>query len=104
MHVTRSGYVLHFEYLYAGAGGLLGDDGLDENDGLDEDKGYRYILVMMDVMSNWVWLEPMGKRHVDSAASLDLVQDYWGSGDVKEWRCSPFEELNDRRVREAFWC
>ena len=29
-------------------------------DGLDEDEGYKYILVMLDDMSNWVWLEPTG--------------------------------------------
>ena len=49
VHGTRPGEVVHFDYLYVS--GLLGDDGLDE------DGGYSYILVMMDDMSNWVWLE-----------------------------------------------
>ena len=38
-----------------GASGPLGDDGLDEG------RGFRYILVMMDDVSNWVWLEPTGE-------------------------------------------
>ena len=40
--------------IYIGASGPLGDDGLDE------DGGYSYVLVMMDDMSNCVWLEPTG--------------------------------------------
>ena len=32
--------------------GALGKDGLDEGD------GFKYILVMMDGLSNFVWLEP----------------------------------------------
>ena len=43
--------MVHFDYFRVGASGLL------EDDGLDEDGGYRYILVMMYDMSNWVWLE-----------------------------------------------
>ena len=46
MHSTRPGEVVHFDYLYVGASGPVGDDGLDE------DGGYRQILVMMDDISN----------------------------------------------------
>ncbi|CAB1096824.1 unnamed protein product [Ectocarpus sp. CCAP 1310/34] len=53
-HGTRPGEVVLFDYLYVGASGLLGKDSLDEED------GFKYILVMMDDMSNWVWLEPTG--------------------------------------------
>ena len=52
VHGTRPGEVVNFDYLHVGASGPLGDDGLDE------DRGYRYIIVMIDDMSNWVWLEP----------------------------------------------
>ena len=46
---------LHYmDDLFVGASGPLGDDGLDK------DGGYSYTLVMMDDMSNWVWLEPTG--------------------------------------------
>ena len=51
---TRPAEVVHFDYLFVGASGPLGDDGLDE------DGDYNYILVMMDDMSNLVWLEPTG--------------------------------------------
>ena len=54
MHGTRPGGVVHFDHLYVGASGPLGDDGLDE------DGSYSYILVMMNDMSNWVWFAPTG--------------------------------------------
>ena len=34
--------------------GPLGKDGLDEGD------GFKHILVMMDDLSNFVWLDPTG--------------------------------------------
>ena len=79
VHDTRPGEV-HFGYIYVGASGPLG------NDGLDEDRGYRYILVVMDDMSNWVLLEPTGGMHgpLDNAASPTLVEDHWGSGGAGE--------------------
>ena len=49
MHVTRYGEVLHFDYLCLGDSGSLGKDRLDEGD------GFKYILVMMDGLSNFVW-------------------------------------------------
>ena len=52
VHGTRPGEVLHFDCLYAGDSGPLGKDGLDEGDGV------KYILVMMDDSSNFMWLEP----------------------------------------------
>ena len=54
VHGTRPGEVVHIDYLYVGESGPLGQDGLDE------DEGFKYILVMLDDMSNWVWLEPAG--------------------------------------------
>ena len=46
MHGTRPGEVLHFDYLYVGDSGPLRKGGLDEKD------GFKYILVMMDDLSN----------------------------------------------------
>eukprot|EP00752_Nemacystus_decipiens_P007839 g7004.t1 len=54
VHGTRAGEVLHFDYLHVGKSGPLGQDGLDESD------GYVYLLVMMDDLSNFAWLEPTG--------------------------------------------
>ena len=51
VHGTRRGEEVHFDQLHVGASQPLGDDGLDE------EGGYQYIL-MIDDMSNWVWLEP----------------------------------------------
>ena len=53
VHGTRPGEVLNFAYLYVGDSGLLGKDELDEGD------GSKYILVMMDDLSIFVWLESM---------------------------------------------
>ena len=52
VHGTRTGEVLHFDYLCVGDSSPLGKDGLDEGD------MFKYILVMMDDLSNFVWLEP----------------------------------------------
>ena len=52
MYGTRPGEFFHFDYLYVGDSGLPGKDGLDEREGV------KYILVMMDDLSNFVWLEP----------------------------------------------
>ena len=52
VHGTRPGEVMHFDSLYVGESGPLGEDGLAESD------GYKYILVLMDDLSNFVWLEP----------------------------------------------
>ena len=54
VHGTRPGEVVHFDFLYVGESGPLGADGLEEVD------GHKYILVMLDDVSNWVWLEPTG--------------------------------------------
>ena len=40
--------VIHFDYLYVGTSGPVGSDGLPERN------GFRYILVMMDYLSNFV--------------------------------------------------
>ena len=52
MYGRRPGEVLHFDYFYVGDSGPLGKDGLREGD------GFKYILVMMDDLVNFVWLEP----------------------------------------------
>ena len=54
VHGKRPGEVLHFDYLHVGESGPLGADGLDESG------GFTYLLVLMDDLSNFVWLEPTG--------------------------------------------
>ena len=52
VHGRRPGEIFHFDYLYVGDSGPLDKDGLDEGD------GFKYILVMMDDLNNFMWLEP----------------------------------------------
>ena len=53
VHGTMPGEVVHFDYLYVGESGPLASQGLSE------EGGYRYILVLMDDLSNFVRLEPV---------------------------------------------
>ena len=52
MHGTRPGEALHFDYLYVRGSGLLSKDRLNEGD------GFKYVLVMMGDLSNFVRLKP----------------------------------------------
>ena len=80
MHGTRPGGVVHSNHLYVGASGPLGEDGLDEDGGLQlhprHDERYEQLGVVC----------AHGGMHglFDSAASLGLEQDHWGSGGVGE--------------------
>ena len=63
------------------------------DDGLDEDEGYRYILVMMDDMSNWVWLEPteactarLTAQHLLTWCKIIGVPEMWVSGTASHSR------------------
>ena len=44
---------MHFDYLY------VGDSGSQASEGLSEDGGFRYILVIMDDLGNFVSMEPV---------------------------------------------
>ena len=52
VHGTAPGEVAYFDFLYVGSSGPEGSEGLPEED------GFRYILVIMDDLSNFVSLEP----------------------------------------------
>ena len=52
VHGTAPGEVVHFGFLHVGSSGPEGSEGLPEED------GFRYILVIMDDLSNFVSLEP----------------------------------------------
>ena len=45
--------VVHFDYLH------VGESGPQASQGLPEDGGFRYILVIMDDLSNFVMMEPV---------------------------------------------
>ena len=44
------GDVAHFDFLHVGAGGALGDKGVRK-------KGYQYLMVIVDILSSFVWME-----------------------------------------------
>ena len=48
MHRGRPGEILYFDFLYIGDSDPLGKDGLDEGDEV------KYILVVVDDLSNFV--------------------------------------------------
>ncbi|CAM9762043.1 unnamed protein product, partial [Hapterophycus canaliculatus] len=52
VHGTAPGEVVHFDFLY------VGQSGPESSDGLPDDDGFRYVLVIMDDLSNYVVLEP----------------------------------------------
>ncbi|CAM9972913.1 unnamed protein product, partial [Sphacelaria rigidula] len=52
VHGATSGEVVHFDFLSVGISGPEGANGLPEED------GFRYVLDIMDDLSNFVWLKP----------------------------------------------
>ena len=62
MHGTRSGEILHFDCLYVGDSDPLGKDGLDKGN------RFKYILVVLDDLNNFVWLEPVQSCRTSSTA------------------------------------
>ena len=61
------GEVLHFDYLYVGDSGSRGKLRLEEKD------DFKHVLVMIDDLSNFVWLEPMEFRTAESTANHHLL-------------------------------
>lgn len=55
--MVRVQWVVHVDYLYVGESGPMGEEGLDE------DESFKYVLVELHDMSNWVWLESTGARN-----------------------------------------
>ena len=87
VHGTRPGEVVHFDNLHVGASEPLGDDGLDEHG------GYRYILVMMDDISNWVCLEPteactarLTAQHLLTSCKVMGVSEVWLSDTASHFK------------------
>ena len=53
---------MHFDYLY------VGESGPQASQGLSEDGGFRYILVTMDDLSNFVSMEPVAVCTTEATA------------------------------------
>ena len=53
VHGTAPNEVVHFDYL------CVGESNPQASQGLSEDSSFRYILVIMDDLSNFVLVEPV---------------------------------------------
>jgi len=98
VHGIHPGQVLHFDYLYVGASGPMEQEGLDERD------GFKYILVIMDDLSNFVWLEPAGActaavtaQHLVQWCKTIGVPETWVSDTASHFKNKVMSEL-----RKAF--
>ena len=71
----------HTHYWYeVGILKVPADSGPLSKNGLDEGDGFKYILVMMDNLSNFVWLEPrIVHGSVDCEASAEVVSNFGGA-------------------------
>ncbi|CAB1109830.1 unnamed protein product [Ectocarpus sp. CCAP 1310/34] len=94
VHGKRPGEVLHFDYLHVGKSGPLGADGLDESD------GYVYLLVMMDDLSNFAWMEPTGTctarltaQHLLNWCKTLGVPEVWVSDTATHFKNSVMDTL-----------
>ncbi|CAM9419279.1 unnamed protein product, partial [Scytosiphon promiscuus] len=67
VHGTAPNEVGHFDYLY------VGESGPQASQGLSEDGGFRYILVIMDDLSNYVSLEPVEVCTAEATAASLLT-------------------------------
>ena len=69
VHVTAPNEVVHLDYSY------VGESGPQASHGLAEDGGFRYILVIMDDLSNSVLMEPVEVlyRRRDCCVCLNMV-------------------------------
>ena len=67
VHGTAPNEVVHFDYLY------VGESGPQASQGLSEDGGFRYILVIMDDLSNFVSMEPVEVCTAEATAASLLT-------------------------------
>ena len=75
VHGTAPNEVVHFDYLY------VGESGPQASQGLSEDGGFRYILVIMDDLGNFVSMEPVEVCTAKATAVSFLKHD------VRLWGC-----------------
>ena len=87
VHGTGPGEILHFDLLYVGDGVPVNKDGVYEGD------GFKHILVMMDDLSNSVWLGPTESctaastaRHLLRWCKILAVPEIWVSDTASHTR------------------
>ena len=104
VHGTAPGEVVHFDFLYVGSSGPEGDNGLPEDD------GFRYVLVIMDDLSNFVWLEPTEACTAEDTATYLLqwcktlgVPRVWVSDTASHFKNRVIAQLSDAlQVKQHF--
>ena len=67
VHGTAPNEVVHFDYLH------VGESGPQASQGLPEDGGIRYILVIIDDLSNFVLMEPVEVCTAEATAASLLT-------------------------------
>ena len=80
VHGTAPNEVAHFDYLY------VGESGPQASQGLPEDGGFRYILVIMNDLSNFVSMKPVEVRTAEATAAslLTWCKTFGGAAYVGE--------------------
>lgn len=94
LHATRPNESIHFDYVYMGAG-------LDKR---------KYILVIKDDLSSYVWLVPTIKADAESAAVAlaqwirkFTVMDYWISDQGSHFKNKILEMLStNHKIKHNF--
>ena len=89
---------MHLDYLY------VGKSGPQASQGLSEDGGFRYILVIMDDLSNFVSMEPVVVCTAEATAE-SLLTWYKTLGVPRVWvsdTATHFKNAILTRLREAF--
>ena len=106
VHGTAPGEVVHFDFLYVGSSRPEGDNGLPE------DNGFRYALVIMDDLSNFVWLEPIEACTAEDTATYLLqwcktlgVPRVWVSDTASHFKNRVIAQLSDAlQVKQHLLC
>lgn len=83
----RPGEVRHFDHLHMGESGPLGGEGMDGS------RGFKYLLILLDDLSNFVWLEPadactarLTAQHLLNWSKTRSVPDVWMSATATHFK------------------
>ncbi|CAM9685520.1 unnamed protein product, partial [Sphacelaria rigidula] len=98
VHGTTPNEVVHFDFLHVGESGPLASQGLSE------DAGFRYILVIMDDLRNFVALEPVAVCTTAESIATSLLNRCKTLGVPRVWvsdTAKHFKNAISARLREA---
>ncbi|CAM9468806.1 unnamed protein product [Sphacelaria rigidula] len=93
VHGTAPGEVVHFDFLYVGSSGPEGAHDLPD------EGGFWYVLVIMDDMPNFVWLEPTEACTAETSG----VPRVWVSDTATHFKNRVIAQLSDAlKVQHQF--